>query len=323
MQRFLTLVFISVFLVNCKQTTSAQSQTQENKTVNDQAVTVPEVENIMNFLASDALKGRDTGSQGLEKAAQFIETEFKKYGLSPYFDTYRNVFDVKGTETYNVVGYLKGNDPSLANEFVVLGAHFDHIGTGKDVNGDIIANGANDNAAGSTAVISIAKQFAQSKSNKRSMLFILFGAEEKGLLGSKHLAKVLKEKNIDLYTMVNFEMIGVPLKNKEYMAYLTGYKKSNMAQKINTYVGSELIGYLPKATEYQLFSRSDNYPFYKAFKVPCQTISTFDFTNYDYYHHVDDEISQLDFTFMAMLINNCIPAIEKMTITPEKEIHLN
>ncbi|WP_108802887.1 M20/M25/M40 family metallo-hydrolase [Aquimarina sp. Aq107] len=311
----ISLFIITLLFINCKEVTRAQSLASN--------VAASDVESIMNFLASDELGGRDTGSEGLEKAAKFIEEEFKKSGIDPYFDSYLNTFDAKGTETYNVVGYLKGTDPDLANQFVVIGAHFDHIGTGKEVNGDVIANGANDNAAGSTAVISLAKHFAKAKSNKRSILFVLFGAEERGLLGSSHLAKALREKNLDLYTMVNFEMIGVPLNDKSYKAYITGYEISNMADKMNEYSGKELIGFLPKAKEFQLFRRSDNYPFYEKFKVPCQTISTFDFTNYEYYHHVDDEVSEMNFEFMAELINDCIPAITKILNTSTKEIKLN
>ncbi|WP_109435242.1 M20/M25/M40 family metallo-hydrolase [Aquimarina sp. AU119] len=323
MQKNIFIILIAILFMSCNQTTTAQSQVKTTEDGGLGKTKVSDVADIMNFLASDELGGRDTGSEGLEKAAQFIEGEFKKYGIAPYFDTYRNAFDVKGTATYNMVGYLKGTDVTLSNEFIILGAHFDHIGTGKEVNGDTIANGANDNAAGSSAVISLAKQFAQLKNNKRSILFVLFGAEERGLLGSAHLAEVLKEKNINLYTMVNFEMIGVPLNDKSYKAYITGFEMSNMAQKINDYAGSELIGYLAKAKEFQLFRRSDNYPFYEQFKVPCQTISTFDFTNYDYYHHVDDEVSEMNFEFMAELINNCVPVIEKMANTTDKEIKLN
>ncbi|GAA4278234.1 M28 family metallopeptidase [Aquimarina mytili] len=310
--------------INCKQKTSAQEQVQEVVATTFAKTKTSEVERIMNFMASDELAGRDTGSEGLEKAAKFIEKEFKKNGIQPFFETYRDVFDVGGVKTYNVVGYLKGLDETLANEFVIIGAHFDHIGTTKGVNGDTIANGANDNAAGTTAVISLAEKFSQLKNNKRSILFVLFGAEEKGLLGSKYLAKVLKEKKVSLYTMVNFEMIGVPLKDKPYKAYITGFNKSNMADKMNEYSDlNEFIGFLPKAKEFQLFQRSDNYPFYKEFNVPCQTISTFDFTNYEYYHHVDDEVSEMNFEFMAELIDDCIPVITKMVTTPNKEIKLN
>ena len=303
--------------MNCKQTTTAQLA---NDTAGDKIedVKVSEVDRVISFLASDDLGGRDTGSEGLEKAAQFIENEFKEYGVTPYFETYRDTFEAKGVKTFNVVGFLKGTDADLAKELVIVGAHFDHIGKGEEVNGDTIANGA-----GSTAVILLAQQLAKLKNNKRSVLFVLFGAEEIGLLGSKHLAKVLKEKEVNLYAMVNFEMIGVPLNDKPYKAYITGFEKSNMAEKINEYVGSELVGFLPKAKQYQLFMRSDNYPFFQQFNVPCQTISTFDFTNYEYYHHVDDEASEMNFEFMAELINGCTPAITKMVNTPTKEIKLN
>ncbi|WP_109097986.1 M20/M25/M40 family metallo-hydrolase [Aquimarina sp. AU58] len=323
MTKNILIILISILFINCKQGTIAQPQAKTAENASIEKTKVSDVAAIMNFLASDELKGRDTGSEGLEKAAKFIEEEFKKNKIAPYFETYRDAFDAKGTATYNVVGFLKGTDDELSKEFIILGAHFDHIGTGKEVNGDVIANGANDNAAGSSAVISLAKQFAQLKNNKRSILFVLFGAEERGLLGSAHLAEVLKEKNINVYAMVNFEMIGVPLNDKPYKAYITGYEMSNMAQKMNEYAGSELIGYLPKAKEFQLFRRSDNYPFYEQFKVPCQTISTFDFTNYDYYHHVDDEISEMNFEFMAELINSCFPVLTKMANTSDKEIKLN
>ncbi len=318
---FISIVILALF-INCKQRTTAQLVTNKE---NDKAekITASEVDGVISFLASDDLGGRDTGSEGLEKAAEFIEKEFKEYGIAPYFDSYRDSFEAKGVKTFNVVGFLKGTDVVLQKELVIIGAHFDHIGKGEEVDGDSIANGANDNAAGSTAVILLAKQLAKLKNNKRSVLFVLFGAEEKGLLGSKHLAKVLKDKEVNLYAMVNFEMIGVPLNDKSYKAYLTGFEKSNMAKKINEYVGAELIGYLPKAKEYQLFMRSDNYPFFQQFNVPCQTISTFDFTNYKYYHHVDDEVSEMNFEFMAELINGCTPAITKMLNTPTKEIKLN
>jgi len=322
MYKSLYVFFIVILFVNCKQETVAQSPIEEND-IKVEEIKAKDVEDVLSFLASDDLKGRDTGSEGLEKAAQFIEAEFEKYGVAPYFETYRDNFDAKGAATYNVVGYLKGKDEKLANEFVLIGAHFDHIGKGKEVNGDTIANGANDNAAGSTAVLALAKQLSAFKNNKRSVLFVLFGAEERGLLGSEHLAKTLKSKNINLYTMVNFEMIGVPLNEKSYKAYITGYEMSNMAGKMNEYAGNELIGFLPKAKEFQLFRRSDNYPFYSEFNVPCQTISTFDFTNYNYYHHVDDEASEMDFEFMASLINDCTPVIIKITNTPTKEIKLN
>ena len=99
---------------------------------------------------------------------------------------------------YNIVGFIEGRDEQLKNEFIVIGAHYDHIGIRSAVNGDTIANGANDNAAGTTAVLELARYFGKARSNKRSLVFALFSAEEKGLLGSKHLAKKLKEQKLKI-----------------------------------------------------------------------------------------------------------------------------
>ncbi|WP_231928726.1 hypothetical protein [Formosa sp. Hel1_31_208] len=72
--------------------------------------------------------------------------------------------------------------------------------------------------------------------------------------------------------------------------------------------------------KYNLFRQSDNYAFYKEFKLPCHTVSSCDLSNYDYYHHADDEIDKLDYEHMASLINAVIPAIETMSNTETKEI---
>ena len=281
------------------------------------------VRQSMAYLASDELKGRQTGTAGIEKAAVFIETFFKDNKIQPYFKTYRDSFNVKDITGYNIVGYLEGNDPYLKKEVIILGAHYDHIGKGKEVNGDTIANGANDDASGTVAVLELAKYFAKTKNNKRSILFTLYAAEEMGLKGSYHLAERLKATDIDLYTMINFEMIGVPRAENEIIAYVSGYEKSNIAEQLNRYAGSEIIGFLPKAKEFQLFMRSDNYPFYKAFEVPAHAISTFDFTNFEYYHHVDDEMDKMDLGHMTSFINKMIPAIEGMVNAASKEIKMN
>jgi Iap family predicted aminopeptidase len=286
-------------------------------------VTSNALKETVSYLASDDLEGRNTGTVGIEKAAVYIEKSFKKNNIKPYFETYRDSFDLKGMNAYNIVGFIEGNDEKLKNEIIIIGAHYDHIGTAKQVGDDIIANGANDNAAGTSAVLEIANYFAATKSNKRSVLVALFTAEEMGLKGSENLAKKLKEKNIDLYTMLNFEMIGVPFKDRDYIAFVTGYELSNMSAKINEYTNSNLTGYSEVSKKYSLFKRSDNYVFYEFFNAPSQTISSCDLTNYDYYHHVDDEADKLDYEHMTNLVNKIIPAIKTMCNTPTKEIKMN
>lgn len=278
---------------------------------------------IMDFLASDELQGRDTGSEGIEKAADLIELIFVKNGIQPYFESYRDTISGFKKPAYNVVGVVEGNDSLLKREYIIIGAHYDHLGLIEAENGDEIANGANDNSSGTTTVLELARYFGNSKSNKRSIIFALFSAEEKGLVGSKHLAQKLKEQNVDLYTVLNYEMDGVPLVDKDYLMYLTGYEMSNLAEVANSYSDVLYAGYLPKAKEINLFKRSDNYPFHETFGVPSQTFSTFDFTNFDYYHKVGDEPSEMDYGHMAKIVNKSVPVIEGIANASSKEIKYN
>ena len=294
-------------------------------TKNGTVVNFAKEENVsktLSFLASDELEGRDSGSAGIEKASIFLENMLKENGVKPYFKTYRDTLSNFDKTSYNIVGYIEGTDAELKNEFVIIGAHYDHIGKISAVNGDEIANGANDNASGSTAVTEVMKYFAQSKSNKRSLLFVFFSAEEKGLLGSKHLAKKLKQQKMNLYFMFNFEMIGVKMKRDDMLLYLTGFGRSNMAQKMNEYANEKLIGYIPIQSKYQLFRASDNYPFFNEFDVPAQTVSTFDFENFDFYHKPDDEFELMDTKHMTNVVNKMIPVLEQMMNSDSKEIQL-
>ena len=281
-----------------------------------------DIRSSVDFLSSDILKGRETTTEGELVAAQFIKSKFIKAGIQPYFETYFDSFESKGFKGVNVVGFIEGTDPELKNEVVLLGAHYDHIGMGDKVQNDSIANGANDNASGTASVLAIAECLARLGANKRSIVVALFSGEEKGLLGSKALSKKLKSQNIDLYTMLNFEMIGVPFTNRDYEIFITGYELSNLGDKLNSYTNSSMVGISDVAKKYNLFKRSDNYSFYKEFKVPSHTISSCDLTNFDFYHHVDDEIDQLDFVFMATTINKLIPGIVQICNTDSKEIQM-
>ncbi|MEN8788838.1 MAG: M28 family peptidase [Flavobacteriaceae bacterium] len=275
---------------------------------------------ILTFLASDELEGRDSGSKGIETAANYIENSFEKNGLERFFSTYRDTLLNYKLPSYNIIGLVPGKDEMLADEYILVGAHYDHVGIiGKGAT-DSIANGANDNASGTATVLELARYFGIQKNNKRSLLFVLFSAEEKGLLGSTHLSERLKQQGINIVAMLNFEMTGVPMVQSDFLLYLTGYQRSNLADLCNEYSGENLIGFLPQAKEYQLFQRSDNYPFHQAFGVPSQTFCTFDFTNYDYYHKVGDEVFRLDFNHMARVVNKMIPVIEGLSNTLEQEI---
>ena len=319
MKKFLLLISFVGLSLNAQTNVTSKNISKVNYQVAEENVI-----KTLSYLTSDELEGRDSGSEGIEKAAVYLENLLKENGVKPYFKTYRDTLSNFDKPAFNIVGFIEGTDKKLKNEFVVIGAHYDHIGMLQNgVNGDVIVNGANDNATGTTAVTEVAKYFAKFKNNKRSILFVFFSAEEKGLLGSKHLAAKLKEQKMDLYFMFNFEMIGIPMKDKGMDFYLTGFGKSNMATTMNEYAGEKLVGYLPIETKYMLFRASDNYPFFTEFNVPAQTVSTFDFENFEFYHQPDDEFELMDTKHMTNVISKTIPVLEQMINAPKKEIKLN
>jgi hypothetical protein len=125
----------------------------------------------------------------------------------------------------NVAGYLPGRDAAHATEKVIFSGHYDHLGIIKPVAGDSIANGADDDASGTTAVVALAEYFKKRKDNARSLIFVAFTAEEIGGFGSKYFSKQLDPK--ELAAMFNIEMIGKPAKFGPNTAFITGYEKSD------------------------------------------------------------------------------------------------
>ncbi|MTG97267.1 MULTISPECIES: M20/M25/M40 family metallo-hydrolase [Myroides] len=287
----------------------------------DVSANMKNIEETVYFLASDEIKGRNTSTYENQVAAKYLADKLNEYHIKPFFTSYNDTLSTI-KDTWNVVGVIEGTDKELASEYVVLGAHYDHIGiVSKLVEGDSIANGANDNAAGTAILLELSRNLAKLKESKRSVIIAFFTAEEIGLVGSKHLATRLKEANVNVVSMLNFEMLGLSM-NRDYMAYLTGYDLSTLAERLNHYAGEALVGKLEKAEEYQLFKRSDNYPFYEAFKIPSQTFSSFDFENYEYYHHVKDEAHLMNYEFMTEFTNKVIPVVSKVINAPQGEIRM-
>ena len=191
-----TLFTLSLLL--CGGILAAQNSTQDTLTVKERLTS------HVYYLASDSLRGREAGSPDALKAADYIQSEYVKIGLKPFFaDGYRHHFG----EYTNIVAFIEGNDPELKNEYIVLGAHYDHLG----VKGGKIYNGADDNASGSAALIEIARRlYANRESLKRSVIIAAFDAEELGLFGSEALVKTLKSDiGMDhIKLMMSIDMVG-------------------------------------------------------------------------------------------------------------------
>ncbi len=164
------------------------------------------------YLASDSLHGRLAGSADALKAAEYIIRQYEAMGIEPFYEsgflqpfTYRLVGE--GRRFNNVVAWIPGNDPALRDEYVIIGAHYDHLGE----RGGKIYNGADDNASGTAAVIEIARQLkARQAELKRSVIIVNFDGEELGLFGSNAFAERLtkdgKIKKVCL--MMSIDMVG-------------------------------------------------------------------------------------------------------------------
>ena len=111
--------------------------------------------------------------------------------------------------TQNVVAVFEGSDPVLKNEYVALGAHYDHVGIGVPVNGDAIYNGADDDGSGTTALLAMAEALAKARTRpKRSVLFVWHAGEEKGLWGSRYFTDYPTVPLDQIVTQINIDMIG-------------------------------------------------------------------------------------------------------------------
>lgn len=199
----------------------------------------------------------------------------------------------------NVVGILPGK--SKKDEIVIFSAHYDHLGIGKpNEAGDSIYNGANDDAAGTTAVILLARYFAKMKNNERTIIFATFTAEETGGFGSQYFSKQFDPQKV--MAMFNIEMIGTESKWGRNSAYITGYEKTDMGSILaKNLEGTGFTFHPDPYPDQQLFYRSDNATL-AMLGVPAHTISTSKMDSEPYYHTVDDEIETLDMKNMAEII---------------------
>ena len=198
---------------------------------------------------------------------------------------------------YNIVGMLRGR--SKPNEIVLFSAHYDHEGVFKrGKKKDSIMNGANDNASGTTALVMLAKYFAQRNDNERTILFCAFAGEELGLLGSKDFSNYIPASSI--IAGINIEMIGIPQYGKNNI-FITGYNHSSLPSILEKQLSATPVKVKTgPSEEKELFKRSDNFPFVEK-KVPAHTIMSSDDDD-KCYHQPCDEIKRIDITHMTTVI---------------------
>jgi hypothetical protein len=282
------------------------------------------------FAAEDALKEK---KNTVVFVSSFFKNDFnklKRFKREALKTNYSVVFVLNNTEGTkydfeirnkitelnftNVIAVLPGKKKK--DELVVFSSHYDHLGTSKpNAKGDSIYNGANDDAAGTTAVIMLANYFAKLKNNERTLIFVAFTAEEIGGFGSQYFSK-----NIDadkVVAMFNLEMIGTESKWGKNSAYITGFEKSDFGKILQKNLEGTAFRFEPDPyPKENLFYRSDNATL-AALGVPAHTISTSKMDSEPNYHKLSDEIASLDMNNMAEVIKAI--ALSSKTIVSGKD----
>ena len=262
----------------------------------------------MSFLADDAREGRGVGTAGLDSAAAYIAVRFESAGLEPGgAQGFLQRFTIDssapaaahaglgGVAVTNVVGVRPGRG-TLANQAVVIGAHYDHLGYGgfgslDSDSVDVVHNGADDNASGTAVLIEIARMLGtRSATDTRTLIFIAFTAEELGLIGSDYYVKNPVVGNDDTFAMINLDMVG-RLTDSRLAAFgaETAEEFPEILDSINTRYAFEIDA------SGDGYGRSDQQSFFAA-NIPV--LHFFTGTHEDY-HRTSDDVHRINSTGAA------------------------
>ena len=215
----------------------------------------------------------------------------------------RNSVEVKPIA--NIAGMIRGN---RSNEIVLFSAHYDHLGIVSPVEGDSIANGADDDASGTAAVVALARYFAGKEKPERTIFFVAFAAEEIGGFGSRYFSKQLTPESI--VAMCNIEMIGMRSKFGPKSAWITGFDRSSFGPIMAEGAADSGFAFHPDPYgEQNLFYRSDNATLARL-GVPAHSISSSQIDQDPYYHTVNDEVETLDVPHMSSVIRGIAKGME-------------
>lgn len=286
------------------------------------------------------MQGRATASIGSLRAARYLSGRFAEFGLvamgdsgylqrvplasaargrgqPPLFRLLDSLNSRVPSESrrvygYNVVGVVRGIDPALKDQAVLVDAHYDHLGIGQPVAGDSIYNGADDDGSGVVAVLEIARALAQGPAPRRTIIFLATTGEEVGLLGTRWY---IAHPVVPLEQMVanmEIEMIGRPdsLAGGAGKGWLTGFDRSSMGPSFKA-AGLPIVA--DPRPEQQFFQRSDNIAF--AWRgIPAHTLSSYNM--HTDYHEPSDEVSRVDFPHMTKVIQAGVEAVRILANGP-------
>jgi Zn-dependent M28 family amino/carboxypeptidase len=296
-----------------------QPLTPEQRAVMDH-ISADSLRGHLSFLASDLLEGRATPSRGLDLAAEYVAAQFRRAGLEPagddgYFQTATladfgtrgaqvaqslGVDDPSSVKMRNVAGILRGSDPGLRDTYVLLTAHYDHVGLAR-TGEDRIFNGANDDGSGTVSVVELAAALAAMPVHpRRSILFMVFFGEERDLWGSRYYAAHPLVPPVQTIAALNLEQVGRTDDSEGPQvrtATITGYDFSEVPDIFaDAARGAGIRVYKHPKNSDPYFSRSDNQAL-ADLGIPAHTLGVaFEFPDY---HKVSDSWDKIDYDNMA------------------------
>jgi hypothetical protein len=271
---------------------------------NAQSTLKERLEQHVYTLASDSLQGRKAGTDYSRMAADYIVEQLERIGIEPYLET--SFLQTFNCDFQNVVGIIRGNDSILKHEYIIVGAHYDHIGVKK---GEIY-NGADDNASGVAVLIELGRELKRDQSNlKRSIILVAFDAEEIGLLGSKYFSNHPNMSKDNIKLMISIDMVGWFEKSGKVKYHGSGTIKNGKELILNEEYIPKGLNVVAKKFEEIPFKITDTGPFAKK-GIPTLWITT---GIKSPYHKPQDEAHLIDYDGMALITENLKNVVEAIS----------
>jgi len=285
-------------------------------------VSIDCLRNHVYFLAADSLEGRRAGSRTMDEAQNYIVERFRFAGVQPLGESYFQEFPTNQGFGKNIIGIIEGSDSVLKTEYILLGAHYDHIGW-KTVDGEIVVyNGADDNASGTAVLLELARILNQNKALlKRSIIIAAFDAEESGLIGSTFFVDNTSIDIEKIKAALSIDMVGwYNLDNKIIFDGCASFEGG--VQFMKSIPRIEDLNVEISSSSFLWKDRTDTKPFYYS-HIPSIHVTT---GESPYYHEPEDDAGTLSYDGMKKIADQLINVSIAMSgkdmfeFTPTKEM---
>lgn len=300
--RFLILfvALLSITSFSCTDSDPSPQLTQEQ-------INTEKLLSDIKYLSSDELEGRKTGTEGNRLAQKFISDRFTTIGLQPLNNSYEQTFEHVNSRSgeefksaVNLIGMIEG--ASGNDQFIVITAHYDHLG----IRGEDIYNGADDNASGTAGLLAVAEYFSNQKP-ENNLLFIAFDAEEQGLAGAYHFVETPLIPQDQITVNVNMDMISTNFENELYAVgtYHYPFLKPLIEEATADASVNVLFGYDSNAWSQDWTLASDHGPFHLQ-GIP---FIYFGVEDHEHYHQPTDIYENINEEFFIQSVETIIDVI--------------